>query len=309
MGEGLSAWHVWSQAKLGLAHHSQLLQFTRVHLHPIAANLIPDRPSRPIALLTDFGSVDAYVGIVKGVILSRLPGAVVFDLTHGVAPQDVFGGALVLASAAPYCPADTVFMAVVDPGVGSSRRALCLRSRGRLFVGPDNGLLWLAATAFGEPEAFHVDRPELWLPNPSSTFHGRDVFAPVAAALAAGTQPEELGARITDPVRLTIPEPTREGETLRGEVIYVDRYGNAVTNVRPSDLRPGHVEFTLQAGARFISGPAKCYSGVGAGAPTIVLGSWGYCEVAIRDGAAALLLGLQRGSPVAVNHSPQVESG
>ena len=255
---------------------------------------------RPIALLTDFGTREAYAGIPKGVILSRCPGAPLFDLTHEIPPQDVFHGALVLASAVPYCPPDTVFLCVVDPGVGSDRRALCLEAGGRHFVGPDNGLMWLAARACGEPAAYHLHRSEHWLPNPGATFHGRDIFAPCAAALARGVRAEQLGTIVPDPVRLEIPACTCYADRIEGQIIHIDHFGNAVTNIRPEDLGPDVKEFTLQAGHRFIPGPANCYSTVRVGEPTIVLGSWGYFEVAIRDGAAALLLGLQRGCPVAV---------
>jgi len=256
--------------------------------------------SRPIALLTDFGSSDAYVGIMKGVILARCPGAKLFDLTHDIAPQDVFGGALVLASAAPYCPEDTVFLAVVDPGVGSRRRGICLESGGRLFVGPDNGLLWPAARAVGQPFAYHLDQSEFWLPSLGATFHGRDVFAPVASALATGASPESVGTRVPDPVQLTVPGCEVDAGTIRGEILHLDRFGNAVTNIRPIDVGATDQPFIMEVGNRFIFGPAKCYSTVCSGEPTIVLGSWGYFEVAIRDGSAALLLGLQRGAPVAV---------
>jgi hypothetical protein len=255
---------------------------------------------RPIALLTDFGLQDAYVGILKGVILSRCPEARLFDLSHDIPPQDIWAGALCLASAVAYCPPDTVFLAVVDPGVGSDRRALCLRSEGRLFVGPDNGLLWPAASALGIPEGFCLDRPEFWLPSPSATFHGRDVFAPVAAHLSLGTAPECVGTPLPNPVTLTIPEPIRTPGRVMGEVIHVDHFGNAITNLRPEDLLGQPLPLAFELTDQFIFGPANCYMAVQAGLPTILLGSWGYFEVAIRDGSAALLLGLQRGSPVSV---------
>jgi len=255
---------------------------------------------RPIALLTDFGLQDAYVGILKGVILSQSPDARIIDLSHSIPPQDVFAGALVLASAVPYCPPDTVFLAVVDPGVGSARRAICIQSEGRLFVGPDNGLLWPAASALGSVAAFCLDRPEYWLPTPSSTFHGRDLFAPVAAHLSLGTAPDCVGSLLPDPVSLTIPQPLRNPGRITGEVIYVDHFGNAITNLRPEDLSGQPLPLAFEVTEQFIFGPANCYMAVQAGLPTIVLGSWGYFEVAIRDGSAAQLLGLQRGSPVSV---------
>jgi S-adenosyl-L-methionine hydrolase (adenosine-forming) len=260
---------------------------------------------RPIALLTDFGYTDAYVGVMKGVLLSRCPDARLIDLAHGVAPQDVLAGAVHLASAVPYCPPDTVFLAVVDPGVGSVRRPLCLRSGDQLFVGPDNGLLWPAAARTGEPEAFHLDRPEQWLPQPAATFHGRDIFAPVAALLALGRAPEEVGSPIPDPVRLQIPAPAVIPDALAGEIILVDHFGNAVTNFRPEALgNPGPYALTFVVGDRLIRGPATHYGAVGAGELLVIPGSLGYYEIAINRGNAASALGLHRGSPVIIPLGP-----
>lgn len=253
----------------------------------------------PIALLTDFGYTDAYVGVMKGVLLSRAPEVRLFDLTHGVPPQNVRAGALQLLAAAPYCPPETVFLAVVDPGVGGDRRPLCLRSAGRLFVGPDNGLLWPAAAALGEPKAWVLDRPEHWLDRPGATFHGRDLFAPVAAALASGIPPEQVGTRIDDPVRLEIPAPVETGGEVRGEVLLVDGYGNAVTNLRPADLGgPAPLSRTFTAGDARLPGPASHYGAVPAGAPLVVLGSLGFYEIAVNGGSAAASLGLREGDPV-----------
>jgi S-adenosylmethionine hydrolase len=258
-----------------------------------------------IALLTDFGYSDAYVGVMKGVILARCGHARLLDLTHGVAPQDVLAGALQLASAVPYCPPDTVFLAVIDPGVGSSRRPLCVRSGGRLFVGPDNGLLWPAATGCGTPEAFHLDRPEHWLPPPGATFHGRDLFAPVAAMLALGRAPEALGSPVPDPVRLELPRPAPLPDGARGEVLLVDHFGNAVTNLGPDDLhRPAPDSVTFRIGERALQGPATHYGAVPQGEPVVVLGSLGFYEIALHGGDAARKLNLRRGFPVAAETSP-----
>jgi S-adenosylmethionine hydrolase len=256
---------------------------------------------RPIALLTDFGVTDAYVGVMKGVLLARCPGASLFDLTHGVPAQDVVAGALHLRAAAPYCPPDTVFLAVVDPGVGGTRRPVCLRSGGRLFVGPDNGLLWPAAAALGTPKAFHLDRVDLWLPAPSATFHGRDIFAPVAAALAQGRAPEEAGTPLADPVRLELPSAERTPEGVQGEVLLIDHFGNAVTSLTPADLGfPEPEACRFHAGEHVLRGPATHYGAVALGEPLVLLGSLGYYEVAVNGGSAAERLGLRRGDAVTV---------
>lgn len=264
--------------------------------------------SRPvIALLTDFGYRDAYAGLMKGVILSHCGAAQILDLTHGVPPQDVLGGALQLLGAAPFCPAGTVFVAVVDPGVGGARRPICIASGGSYFVGPDNGLLWPAACSQGTPQAFHLDRPQFWLPQTSATFHGRDIFSPVAGRLAAGQSPHDLGTAISDPVTLDIPRPTRiadhlAGEIVQGEIIYIDHFGNAVTNFTRADLEhpePGTLMFSTRH--QRVTGPATHYGAVPEGAPAVVLGSFGYYEIAVNRGSAAEALGLQRGTEVMVS--------
>jgi S-adenosylmethionine hydrolase len=259
---------------------------------------------RPIALLTDFGLADIYVGVMKGVLLAHCSKAVVIDLTHAVPPGDIVAGAFQLHGAAPYLPEDTVFLAVVDPGVGGKRKPVCARAGGRYLVGPDNGLLWPAATRLGEPEFFHLDRPEFWLPHPSSTFHGRDLFAPVAAALAEGTPPELLGTPHPDPVTLTLPIPRLAGNRLLGEVLWIDRYGNAITNLRPMDLAqrwddPACAVFSM--GGEELGTPHTHYAAVLPGAVLVLAGSSGYYEIAVRDGSAANRLSLSRGSLVAVH--------
>ena len=258
--------------------------------------------TRPIAILTDFGYRDAYVGVMKGVLLSRCADARVVDLTHGIPQGDVLAGALNLLSAVPYCPPETVFLAVVDPGVGGERRPLCVRSGSRLFVGPDNGLLWPAAAWCGIPEAFHLDRPRYWLPEPSATFHGRDIFAPVAAFLALNRSPEDLGPPVEDPLRLEIPRPSRQGDAARGEVLLVDGFGNAVTNLRPEDLgRPEPGGVTFRVGGQALRGPATHYGAAAEGEALVVLGSLGYYEVAVNRGSAAEVLALRRGSAVSAD--------
>ncbi len=162
---------------------------------------------RIITLTTDFGTTDPFVGVMKGVIAGRAPETRLIDLTHGIPPQDVLAGALVLRHAAPYFPAGTIHLAVVDPGVGTARRPLCVETADALFVGPDNGLLSLAAPRDRLLHIVHLAEERFFLSPPSATFHGRDVFAPVAAALAAGAAPTELGPEVPDMTRLDVPAP------------------------------------------------------------------------------------------------------
>jgi hypothetical protein len=194
-----------------------------------------------IVLLTDFGWKDGYAGILKGVIWSIAPGIPVTDLTHEIAPQDILQGALALGRAAPYFPAGTIFVAVVDPGVGTARRGLAGRVGTQYFVGPDNGLatfLLDQATRRGDFFQFvHLTQPQFWLPQVSSVFHGRDIFAPVAAHLALGVPLEALGEPVSDPQRLDLPRPERTKNGWSGQIIHIDAFGNLATNLDASHLQ------------------------------------------------------------------------
>ena len=193
---------------------------------------------RPIiTLLTDFGTRDAYVASMKGVILGLNREAVLVDLAHDLPPQDVRAGALVLLGAAPYFPPGTIHLAVVDPGVGGPRRALAARCRGQFWVGPDNGLFHLIFSQEMELSIVSLENPQFFRPRVSATFHGRDIFAPVAAHLSRGADLAQLGPTVTDPVALDFPSPVFTPEVVRGEIIYADRFGNLVSNVRAEELR------------------------------------------------------------------------
>jgi S-adenosylmethionine hydrolase len=254
-----------------------------------------------ITLTTDFGMTDPFVGIMKGVIAARAPGATVVDVTHGVPAQDVVAGALVLRHAVPYFPADSIHVAVVDPGVGTDRRPLCVETGAGMLVGPDNGVLSLAATALETRRVIHLTEERFFLSPRSRTFHGRDVFAPVAAALATGTPPAALGKAVTDMKHLDVPRPRCDGDRVHGVVIYVDRFGNLVTNVDAGSLaafQPGALVI-LAAGAR-IDGVRDSYGAVGRGELVAVVDSWDLLELAVRDGSAADRLGARVGAPVVV---------
>jgi S-adenosyl-L-methionine hydrolase (adenosine-forming) len=254
-----------------------------------------------ITLLTDFGTRDAFVGVMKGVMLSRCPEVRLVDLTHEIVPGDLRAGALALRWAAPHFPPGTVHLAVVDPGVGGARRPLVLRGAEALFVGPDNGLLWPAASMAGEPEGWEIDLSR-WDRPVSATFHGRDVFAPSAARLAAGEPPEAFCRPVGDIVRLVWPCPERHGRIVRGAVIYVDRFGNAITNLSPADLEhPTEGELAFTAAGHRLRGPSSFYGAVPTGQPLVVLGSSGLYEIAINQGNAARSMGLTVGSAVEVN--------
>lgn len=244
-----------------------------------------------IALLTDFGSDDPYVGVMKGVILARCPEARVVDLCHGVPPQDVRIGALHLMAAVPYFPEGTLFVCVVDPGVGSDRAVLWARGSRHAFLAPDNGLLSWAARLEPLRELRRVTNRAFFLERVSSTFHGRDIFAPVAAALTRGLPPRELGPVRRAYERLPFPPVRRRGKTVSGEVIAVDRFGNAITNLRAEHVRRGG---TLETGGKSLGPLRKRYGSVRTGRPLALVGSLGLVELSVRDGdlAAELRIGV-----------------
>jgi len=255
---------------------------------------------RIVTLTTDFGLDDWFVGTMKGVILGHAPRATLVDLTHSVPRGDITAGAFALCAACPYFPPGTVHVAVVDPGVGSARAAIAARTANYFFVGPDNGVLALALGQERVVAVHRLENPKFFLPKVSRTFHGRDVFAPVAAALACGTPVQRLGPKQAGFEALGWPQPRRVARGLRGEVVYVDRFGNAITNV-PARLtaRPG-AKAIVRAG-RVSFGPlAGCYQAVKEGRPVAVIGSTGFVELAVNGGSAARRFRLRRGSPVEI---------
>jgi S-adenosylmethionine hydrolase len=237
---------------------------------------------------------------MKGVILSICPSARLVDLTHDLPPQDVLGGALALESAIPFFPAGSVHLAVVDPGVGTERRALAIRSDGRYLVGPDNGLLTLALGSKAWT-AVSLTAPEYRLPAVSRTFHGRDIFAPAAAHLAAGVPLERLGPPVADPVRLPVPGCHLDSGWLVGEVLEADRFGNLITSIPAARLEalPGRGPAVFELLGRSL-GLVGSYADGGEGIPAVIVGSTGRLEVFVKAGSARDLLAARRGTLVRV---------
>jgi S-adenosylmethionine hydrolase len=246
-----------------------------------------------VTLLTDFGLSDAYVAELRGVLLSAAPGTTIVDITHAISPGDVQAAAYVLGRAWHRFPPGTVHLAVVDPGVGSSRPALALRAGGHFFVGPDNGIFTrvLRDTVV---EVVALPTP----PTAAPTFHGRDVFAPAAAAIAFGAPLESLGPPFLGiPERLATTEPRYEGKTVVGEVIYVDRFGTLVTNLTPEHV-PSYA--MLQVEDLDLGPLRRTFADVVAGGLVAFVGSDGAVEIAVRNGSAARRLGLGVGGQVRV---------
>ncbi len=282
---------------------------------------------RAITLVTDFGTRDGYVGEMKGVLLEGAPDARLVDVTHDVPPGDVRAGAWVLGRIWPRFPPGTVHLAVVDPGVGGEREAVAARIDDRWLVAPDNGLLTLAerggagavagtvedaspdtgagratretSTRSRVEAARELDPDRVGLEPLSDTFHGRDLFAPAAARLAAGGDPAELGP-VLDPeelARLELEAPRREGDAVRGSVVHVDRFGNLVTNVPTGWLPASPV---VEVGDHRIVTLGDSFASVAPGEAVLIRGSVGTLEVCVRDGSAAERLGVGRGAEVVV---------
>lgn len=237
---------------------------------------------------------------MKGVILSICPSARLVDLTHDLPAQDVLGGALALESAVPFFPASSVHLAVVDPGVGTARRAIAIRTEGRYLVGPDNGLLTLALGSEAWT-AVSLTASEYRLPDVSRTFHGRDIFAPAAAYLAAGVPMERLGPPIADPVLLALPGCHLDGGALRGEVLDADRFGNLVTSIPAARLEtlPGRGAVVVEVSGRKL-GIVGSYDQGEKGTPAVIVGSTGRIEVFVKAGSARDVLPARRGTAVRV---------
>ena len=256
-----------------------------------------------ITITTDFGEKDGFVGTMKGVIWNIAPDAQIADITHEVPPQDVMTGAMALQRAFSFFPKGTVHLAVIDPGVGTKRRPMAARIGEYYFVGPDNGLftslLEDAEKAGGTPLLIHLDKPEFWLKNVSQTFHGRDIFAPAAAHLAAGVPIENLGTPFTDPVRMAVPRPEKLPNGWRAHITVIDVFGNLTTDLPASALKKTE-GLRVRIAGREIDGLIASYGHRAPGELVSLVDSEEYVEVAVVNGSAARLLGAKLGDPVEV---------
>lgn len=256
-----------------------------------------------ISLLTDFGLKDGNVGVMKGIIASIAPQAQVIDLSHLIEAQNILEGALVLARSAPYFPPGAIHLAVVDPGVGTARRPLAAQLGEQFYVLPDNGLITLVleqAESQGAPiKLVHLDRSQYWRREISHVFHGRDIFAPVAAHLAAGVPLEALGSPIRDPLRLAFPRPQPIPNGLQAVIIHVDHFGNLSSSIRRGDLTE-HAALTIRLGGIEIRGLVETFGERPPGELVALYGSTGSLIVAQVNGSAARALGVGSGAPIEV---------
>ena len=239
---------------------------------------------RIVTLTTDFGIKDHYVGAMKGVILSINPDALIIDITHQIPPQDTFSGAFTLRNFYRYFPQKTIHVAVIDPGVGSRRKPIALEADGYIFIGPDNGVFTLVYRESKSVKVFEISNPKYVLPNVSHTFHGRDIFAPAAAHISLGAPLEGLGKRVKKPVMISIKEPEiRSGEII-GEFIYVDSFGNLISNIPAKLIKP---KSRIYVGRRIINGISESYADVQEGDLLAIIGSSGLLEISVNQGRAS----------------------
>lgn len=256
-----------------------------------------------VTLTTDFGISDHFVGTMKGVILEVNPAAQIVDISHSVQAFDVLDGALAIAQAYSYFPAGTVHLVVVDPGVGTARRPIILSSDRHHFVAPDNGVLSLICAREERVHVRHVSSEHYFLQPISNTFHGRDIFAPVAGYLSKGVDSEKFGEEITDYTRFNAPKPKAiDQQTLRGVVLKADRFGNLITNITPADVPAlfGEVPqaFKIVIGKHEITEIKRSYAEGAPGKLFGILNSMGYLEIAANRAAAAQLVGSAKGTEV-----------
>lgn len=270
-----------------------------------------------ITLTTDFGFSDASVAVMKGVILSTNPGATIIDITHSVEPQNIAQAAFILNIAYRYFPQQSIHMAIVDPGVGSERQGIILKTPSSLFLSPDNGILSYVINELSSNErpsnqysrnperitfkkgieAVAITEPRFWRHPVSPTFHGRDIFAPVAAGLSLGISPYEFGERITSLYVFPAPKPSFDPQgNLVGHILYVDNFGNLITDIKSTDLPQGNI--IIEAAGQHIQGVSRYYEE--AQGLMAILGSSGYLEISLRDGRACDFLGMEIGDEVKV---------
>ena len=248
-----------------------------------------------IALLSDFGTFDPFVGAMKGVLLSKAPKLSIIDITHQIPPQDIQTAAFYLMAAMPYMPRHTLFLAVVDPTVGTGRGIIWARTENYQFIAPDNGLISWVEEKEKILEARFISNSALFMKNISSTFHGRDIMCPVAAAVAKGLPEKKLGPVFTEYRTFPFPQPVKAGNRVTGQVIAIDHFGNVITNINRGFL---NAKAVLNISDRMLKGLKLTYASVPEGEALAVIGSFGYLEFSVRNGIFAKTFDIKIGAPV-----------
>ena len=255
-----------------------------------------------ITLITDFGEASGYVGIMKGVILSINPQCHIIDITHHISPQDREEAAFVLKSVYPFFPQDTIHLVVVDPGVGSARKPIIVESSRNLFVGPDNGVFSFIFLEDPPKGVWEITNDRYFLSPVSPTFHGRDIFAPIAAHLSSGMSPHELGKELKDPVKLEGLEPEVDQDMLKGRIVFIDHFGNLVSNISHKLFTRvvGENPFQITVGNRVLRRIYPTYSDAEDGEVLALFGSSQQLEISVRNGNCQRLLNVSKGFQVSV---------
>ena len=259
-------------------------------------------PAGIITLMTDFGTSDHYVGVMKGVILNINPQVEIIDITHTIPPQDIHAAAFLIDSAYRYFPAGTIHVIVVDPGVGSERRSIVCQTETAHFVCPDNGILTHILRNGERIHTVAVENSAYFLPEVSNTFHGRDIFAPVAAHLSRGIPIDELGGSVAQPVQLPIPKPQVTDKAIIGHIVWIDSFGNLVTNISHEILESleGRDNVVIHAGSAKIDHFNRSYAESAVGEALAIVGSFNRLEISVNQGNAAQVLGLKRGDTITI---------
>ena len=259
-------------------------------------------PARVITLMTDFGTSDHYVGVMKAVILNINPQIEIVDITHAIPPQDIHGAAFLIDSAYRYFPTGTIHVIVVDPGVGSERRAIVCQTATGYFVCPDNGILTHILRNEERVHTVAVENSAYFLPQVSNTFHGRDIFAPVAAHLSRGVPIDKLGSPVAQPLQLPVPKPEITDKAVIGQVIWIDSFGNLVTNISHEILEAleGQNSVVIRAGGAEIDRLNRSYAESAVGEALAIVGSFNRLEISINQGNAAQVLDLKRGDTITI---------
>ena len=253
-----------------------------------------------ITLLSDFGTKDGYIGAVKGVIKRINPQAEIVDITHDIDSYDVLGAAFALNNFHRYFPKGTIHLAVVDPGVGSLREPILIRAKDFFFVGPDNGIFSFIYQREDLTDIIVISNKKYFLAEPSSTFHARDIFAPVTAYVSLGIKTDEFGLPAKECMKFIIPQPEPEGKSLKGEIIHIDRFGNLITNI-PADLLEKKKNAQIIVGKRRIKKINRSYFEIKEKRLGALIGSSGFLELAVNQGSAQKLLKTKIGDPVKIN--------
>jgi S-adenosyl-L-methionine hydrolase (adenosine-forming) len=255
--------------------------------------------SKIITLTTDFGQHDAFVGVMKGVILKINPAAIIVDITHGIPQGDLDAASFALDQAYSFFPAETIHVVVVDPGVGTGRRIVLAKAGDYFFLAPDNAVLKYVYARHADVHALSVTNQYYFLPHTSQTFHGRDIIAPVAAHLSIGVPFVDFGAQITDYLRGDILLPVRKNKTIAGEIVYIDHFGNCISNISKKDLGADQIEEINIKKFQFEK-LSHSYAEHPVGEPLAIISSHDHLEIAVRDGNAAHILNIKKGETVEI---------